>query len=66
MIFVEHLSVKCHHVLTMTFDSGAVSSADIPTHEKGCEAFPETNSYRLARGNYYVDTSPANDMDKRK
>jgi hypothetical protein len=55
-----------HHVLTMTFDSGAVSTADIPTHEKGCEAFPDTNSYRLARGNYYVDTSPANDMDTRK
>jgi hypothetical protein len=60
-------SERCHrHVLTMTFSSGAVSTSDIPTHEKGCEEFQETDSYRLVRGNYYVDTSPANDMDKRK
>jgi len=52
------------HVLTMDFDSGAVSVSDIPTHRKGCEAFTETDSYRLVRGNYYVDTSPGNDMDK--
>jgi hypothetical protein len=57
-------SDRCHsHVLTMTFRSGAVSTSDIPTHEKGCEEFSETDSYRLARGQYYVDTSPANDMD---
>jgi hypothetical protein len=54
------------HVLTMDFDSGAVSVADIPTHKKGCEALQETDSYRLVRGNYYVDTSPGNDMDKPK
>lgn len=52
------------HVLTIDFDSGAVSVSDIPTHKKSCEAFIETNSYRLVRGNYYVDTSPGNDMDK--
>lgn len=52
------------HVLTMTFSSGAVSVSDVPTREKGCEAFTMTNSYRLIRGNYYVDTSPGNDMDK--
>ena len=58
-------SEKCHsHVLTMTFISGAVSTSDIPTHEKGCEEFTETDSYRLVRGNYYVDTSPNNDTDK--
>jgi len=54
------------HVLTMEFESGAVSISDIPTHKKGCEAFTEANSYRLVRGNYYVDTSPGNDMDKPK
>ncbi|SRR6266851_280842 len=60
-------SDRCHHhVLTMTFASGAVSTSDIPTRAKGCEEFPETNSYRLVRGNYYVDTSPANDLDMRK
>jgi hypothetical protein len=52
------------HVLTMDFDSGAVSVSDIPTHKKGCEAFRETDSYHLVRGNYWVDTSPGNDMDK--
>jgi len=58
-------SDRCHrHVLAMSFASGAVSTSDIPTHEKGCEAFAETNSYRLARGQYYFDSSPGNDMDK--
>ncbi len=54
------------HVLTMDFDSSAVSVSDIPTRKKGCEAFTETNSYRLVRGMYYVDTSPGNNMDKVK
>lgn len=59
------LADRCHsHVLTMTFATGAVSTSDIPTHTKGCEAFKETNSYRLTQGNYYVDTTPANDADK--
>lgn len=58
-------SSRCQrHVLTMEFASGAVSVSDIPTRVKGCEAFSETDSYRLVRGNYYVDTSPENDMDK--
>ena len=52
------------HDLTMNFESGAVSVSDVPTHKKGCEPFTETNSYRLVRGHYYVDTSPNNDMDK--
>lgn len=52
------------HVLTMEFASGAVSVSDIPTRIKGCEAFTETDSYRLVLGNYYVDTTPGNDMDK--
>jgi hypothetical protein len=57
-------SDRCNrHVLAMTFASGAVSTSDIPTHEKGCEAFTETSSYRLARGGYYVDTTPGNDAD---
>ena len=57
-------SDRCHrHVLAMTFASGAVSTSDIPTHEKGCEMFAETDSYRLARGGYYVDTTPGNDAD---
>ena len=56
-------SDKCHrHVLTMTFGSGAVSTSDIPTHEKGCEIFLKTNTYRLARGGYWIDTSPGNDF----
>lgn len=54
------------HVLTIDFDSGAVSVADIPTHKKGCEAFTETDSYKLVRGKYYVDTTPDNDLDKKK
>lgn len=58
-------SDRCHrHVLAMTFASGAVFTSDIPTHEKGCEMFPETDSYRLARGGYYIDTTPGNDADK--
>lgn len=52
------------HVLTMDFKTGAVSVSDIPTHRKGCEAFMETDCYKLVRGFYYVDTSPKNDMDK--
>jgi hypothetical protein len=58
-------SERCHrHVLAMAFASGAVSTSDIPTHEKGCEMFAETDSYRLARGVYYVDTTPGNDGDR--
>ena len=58
-------SERCHrHVLAMTFATGAVSTSDIPTHEKGCEMFGKTDSYRLARGGYYVDTSPGNDANK--
>jgi hypothetical protein len=54
---------KCHrHVLTMVFSSGAISTSDIPTHEKGCEMFPKTNSYRMARGNYWFDTTPQKDF----
>jgi hypothetical protein len=59
------VSERCHrHVLSMNFASGAVSSSDIPTHEKGCEAFKVTDSYRLTRGVYYVDTTPGNDAEK--
>lgn len=54
------------HVLTIDFDSGAVSVSDIPTRKTGCETFAETNSYRLVRGNYYVDTTPGNDLDRKK
>lgn len=58
-------SDRCHrHVLAMTFSSGAISTSDIPTHEKGCEMFAETDSYRLIRGFYYIDTSPGNDQDR--
>jgi hypothetical protein len=58
-------SERCHrHVLSMSFRSGAVSTSDIPTHEKGCEMFPETDTYRLVRGQYYVDTTPGNDAEK--
>jgi hypothetical protein len=60
------LSPCQRHVLTMDFDSGAVSVSDIPTRKKGCEMFTETDSYRLERGFYYVDTSPGNDADKVK
>ncbi|MGH9431636.1 MAG: hypothetical protein ACRD3T_08840 [Terriglobia bacterium] len=56
---------KCQrHLLTIDFRSGAVSLEDIPTHGKGCEAFTETDSYRLLYGHYYVDTTPNNDWDK--
>jgi len=52
------------HVLTMDFASGAVSVSDVPTHRRGCETYAETNSYRLVRGSYYVDTTPNNDAEK--
>jgi len=61
----NELDSKCQrHVLMMDFGSGAVTVSDIPTHMKGCEAFTTTNSYRLVRGEYYVDTTPNNDLDK--
>lgn len=63
----DEIYSRCQrHLLTMDFDSGAVSVADVPTHKTGCEAFKETDSYRLVRGNYYVDTTPGNDLDKQK
>jgi hypothetical protein len=52
------------HVLTIAFKLGRVTLVHVPTNKNGCEVFLETNSYRLVRGNYYVDTSPNNDMDK--
>ncbi|HEX5432661.1 MAG TPA: hypothetical protein VFY05_00355 [Candidatus Angelobacter sp.] len=53
---------KCHRsLLTVSFASGDVSISDVPTHEKGCEIFTDTNSYRLIRGNYYIDTTRNND-----
>jgi hypothetical protein len=60
-------SSRCQrHVLTIDFDSGAVSVNDIPTRKAGCEAFTETDSYKLVRGQYYIDTTPGNDLDKKK
>jgi hypothetical protein len=54
------------HVLTVNFASSAVSMADIPTHQKSCNAFTDTNAYRLVDvdGFYYIDTTPKNDADK--
>jgi hypothetical protein len=61
----DDISDKCQrHVLTIAFESGAVSVADIPTHKRGCDAFEETNSYRLVRGHYYVGITPNNDWDR--
>ena len=64
-LFATHdpdFSDKCHKsVLTISFANWNVSLSDIPTHEKGCEIFKDTNSYRLIQGNYYVDTTPNND-----
>jgi len=61
------ISSRCQrHVLTMDFQSGHVTAVDIPTHKKGCEPFVDSNSYHLVRGNYYVDTSTNNDIDKRR
>jgi hypothetical protein len=52
---------RCHRsVLTINAAGGDASVSDIPTHEKGCEIFKDTNSYRLVTGNYYVDTTPDN------
>lgn len=51
------------HVLTMNFDSGAVSVADIASHRTGCK-IEGTYSYRLQPGTYYVDTTARNDADK--
>ena len=56
---------KCHRsVLSMSFASGEVSLSDIPTHEKDCKVFVNTNTYRLQPGSYYVDTTPNNDGPK--
>jgi hypothetical protein len=53
---------KCHRsVLSMSFASGEVSLSDIPTHEKGCETFVNTNTYRLHQGSYYIDTTEKTD-----
>ncbi|HKD09872.1 MAG TPA: hypothetical protein VKB79_28460 [Bryobacteraceae bacterium] len=52
------------HVLSVDFASGVASVSDIPTHRKNCEAFTTTNSYRLVHGFYYVDTTPANNLDR--
>lgn len=58
-------SNRCHHhVLTVNFESGSTLLSDVPTGEAGCEIFSETDTYRLARGNYYVDTSAKNNLDK--
>jgi hypothetical protein len=55
------LSDQCHsHVLSIIFASQTVTTSDIPTQGKGCEAFKDTNSYRLAAGWYSIDTSPSN------
>lgn len=62
----EETSPCQRHVLTADFDSGAVSVNDIPTRKARCEAFAETDSYKLIRGQYYVDTTPGNDLDKKK
>lgn len=64
-VFATHdadLLDRCHRsVLTINGAGGDVSVSDIPTREKGCEIFKDTNSYRLVPGNYYVDTTPNND-----
>jgi hypothetical protein len=52
------------HTLSVSFTSGAVSLVDVPNHKEGCEQFKEINAYRLVRGEYYVDTTPKNDLDK--
>jgi hypothetical protein len=52
------------HTLSVSFTSGAVSLADVPNHKEGCEQLKEINTYRLIRGEYYVDTTPKNDLDK--
>jgi hypothetical protein len=54
------------HVLSLTLDSGAVSSSVVPTHEKGCEAFQEINASRLVNGNFYIDTTPGNNYNAAK
>jgi hypothetical protein len=54
------------HVLSLTLDSGAVSSSDVPTHEQGCEKFQDTEASRLVYGNLYVDTTPDNNDEKDK
>ena len=62
---LSKLSEKCEsHVLSIVFESGTVTTSDIPTHGEGCEAMKETNTYRLASGWYEIDTSPHNDAIK--
>ena len=54
------------HVLSLTLDSGAVSSSLVPTHERGCEAFQATTASRLVYGNFYIDTTPGNNDEEAK
>ena len=55
---------KCHiRVVTMHFASGVVTDTDMPTHKQGCDAFKIVNTYRLKRGNYFIDLSANNDLD---
>lgn len=51
------------HVLSLTIDSGAVSSSVVPTHEQGCEKFQNTTASRMIYGNFYVDTTPGNAVE---
>ena len=59
------LSDKCEkHILSIVFASQIVTTSDIPTHGTGCEALNATNSYRLARGWFIIDTTPNNNALK--
>jgi hypothetical protein len=50
-----------YSILSISFTTGAVLLSDVPHHLESCKEFTEINTYRLTRGEYYVDTSPGND-----
>jgi hypothetical protein len=61
--FPPQQTSKCQRsYLEMNFITGEVTLTDFPLpQKKGCEMWKDKNSFRLAPGNYYVDTTQHND-----
>jgi len=63
--YTDDGSSKCHlEILTISFKLGRVLLSEIPTNKQGCEGIDVTDSYRLVRGEYYIDTTEKNNGDK--
>ena len=64
-LVASHMSACRRQTLTIDFGTGLARTSYIPLPGPTC-LDPGTRSYRLVRGYYYVDTTPNNDLDKRK